>query len=156
MALPKISSRISSLGEHYKPAEKKWQYGWLMRFFFPEKGRGRYESCRCYYEWWAALVWDALAAREIWWVMSHMLCCYYEWCLGLVWDALAARQILWVTLHVWIYMSESCHTYEYVMSHMWMRHVTRMNGSCHTYEWVMSDIWTRHVSHMNESCPTYK
>jgi len=55
-------------------------------------------------------------------------------------------------------MHESCHTYEWVMSHMneschiWMSHVTyewvisHMNESCHiwrshvTYEWVMSYI----------------
>ena len=29
-------------------------------------------------------------------------------------------------------MNESCHTYEWVMSHMWMSHVTLMNESCHT------------------------
>ena len=57
----------------------------------------------------------------------------------------------WVTSHV------SFHTYEYVMSHIWMR-------SCHPYEWVtshischtheyvtsaMSHIPMRHVKHMN-------
>jgi len=31
-----------------------------------------------------------------------------------------------------------CHVYEWVMSHIWMSHVTHMNESCHTYEWVMS------------------
>jgi len=42
----------------------------------------------------------------------------------------------------------SCHTYEWVMSHIWMSHVTHMNESCLTHEWVMS--------HMNESCHTYE
>jgi len=42
-------------------------------------------------------------------------------------------------------MNESCHTYEWVMSHIWMSHVTHMNESCHTYEWVMSPIM-RHVT----------
>ena len=38
----------------------------------------------------------------------------------------------------------SCHTWtshdtrERCMSHIWMSHVTHMNESCHTYEWVMS------------------
>ena len=32
------------------------------------------------------------------------------------------------------------------MSHIWMRHVTHMNASCHTYEWVMSNIWMSHVA----------
>jgi len=30
------------------------------------------------------------------------------------------------------------------MSRVW----TRMNESCHTYDWVMSHIWTSHVTHM--------
>jgi len=34
--------------------------------------------------------------------------------------------------------------YKCVMSHIhvWMHYVTRMNESCHIYEWVMSHIWT--------------
>ena len=66
---------------------------------------------------------------------------------------------------------------EWVMRHIWMSHVTRMNA---TYGWfmphiwwyssfvqkwaihityvnepVMSHVWTSHVSHMDESCHTY-
>jgi len=44
------------------------------------------------------------------------------------------------------HMNESCHTYEWVMSHIWMSHVTHMNESCHTHEWV-----TKSVTHMNVS-----
>ena len=39
-------------------------------------------------------------------------------------------------LHV-TYVNQSCHTYEWVMSHM--------NKSCHTYEWDMSHVWISHV-----------
>jgi len=53
-------------------------------------------------------------------------------------------------------MDESCHTYQWVMSHISMSHVTRMNESCHTYEWVMSHIRMSHVTHTNESCHTYE
>jgi len=36
-----------------------------------------------------------------------------------------------------------------------MSHVTHTNESCHTYEWVMSHIWMSHVTRMmNESCHT--
>ena len=46
------------------------------------------------------------------------------------------------------------HTYERVMSHIWMSHVT-----CHTYERVMSHIWTSqvtcYVTHMNEWCHVF-
>jgi len=48
------------------------------------------------------------------------------------------------------------HIYEWVMSNIWMGHVTHMNGSCHIYEWVMSNIWMRRVIHMNETCYTYE
>jgi len=54
------------------------------------------------------------------------------------------------------HMNESYHTYEWVMSHIWMRPVTHMNASRHTYEWVMSHIWMGRVTHMNESCQTYE
>jgi len=40
------------------------------------------------------------------------------------------------------------------MSHIWMSHVTHMNGSRRTYRWVMSHIWMSHVTRMNESCRT--
>jgi len=33
-----------------------------------------------------------------------------------------------------------CHIYEWVMSRIWMSHVTYMNESCHIYERVMSHI----------------
>ena len=35
-----------------------------------------------------------------------------------------------------------------------MGHVTHANKSCHTFEWVTSHIWINHVTHMNESCYT--
>jgi len=54
------------------------------------------------------------------------------------------------------YICKSPDTHESVMSHIWMSHVTHMNGSCHTYEWVMSHIWMSHGTHMNESCHTWK
>ena len=45
-----------------------------------------------------------------------------------------------------------CHIYEWVMSRIWMSHVTYMNESCHIYERVMSHIWMSHTTYMNESC----
>jgi len=52
--------------------------------------------------------------------------------------------------------NESCHRCKRVIPRLWMSHFTRvneschvhMNESCHTYEWVMS--------HKKESCPTYE
>jgi len=41
------------------------------------------------------------------------------------------------------------------MSHIWC-HVKHMNTSCHTYEWVVSHIWIHHATHTHESCQTYQ
>ena len=66
----------------------------------------------------------------------------------------AATLCLWLQCHscVWVshvtHMNESCHTYEWVMSHIWMSPVIVMNDISH--------IWMSHVSHMNESCHTYE
>jgi len=49
-------------------------------------------------------------------------------------------------------INESCLTYEWVMPHIWIGHVSQMNGSCLTYERIMSRIEISDVSHMNESC----
>ena len=46
---------------------------------------------------------------------------------------------------------EPYHTYEWVMSHVRMSHVTHTNESSSTFEWVMSNLRTSHVS-----CLTYK
>jgi len=34
----------------------------------------------------------------------------------------------------------ACHTYEWIMLHVWMRHVTHLNESCCTFQWVMPHI----------------
>jgi len=62
-----------------------------------------------------------------------------------------SRTYEWVT-----YSSESCHTYEWVMSHTRCSHITRIGEWCHTYEWVVSHTWVSHVTHANESCHTYE
>ena len=36
---------------------------------------------------------------------------------------------------------------EWVMSHIWMSHVTHMNESCHTHERVMPHIWMSHPTY---------
>ena len=46
--------------------------------------------------------------------------------------------------------NESCHTYEIVMSHIWITHVAHMNEPCVMY------IWMSHVAHMNESCRKFE
>jgi len=46
---------------------------------------------------------------------------------------------------------DSCHTYQWVISHKWMSHVTYMNETCHTCEWDMSHISMSHVTHMSQT-----
>ena len=66
----------------------------------------------------------------------------------------------YVVSHVWLIrvtlMNDSCHTSKRVMSHVWMSLVTLMNDSCHTYECVISHVWLSHVTLMNDSCHTCK
>ena len=42
----------------------------------------------------------------------------------------------------------------WVMSHIWMGHVTHVNVTRRTYEYFMSHMWMSHLIHMNESCHT--
>jgi len=52
-------------------------------------------------------------------------------------------------------MDETCHTYGWVMLHIWMSHVTHMDETCHTYGCVTSHIWMSHVTHIDESYHTH-
>jgi len=45
---------------------------------------------------------------------------------------------------------------EWVVSYVWMSHVTIMKEECHAYEWFVSYICISHVKHINGSCDTYK
>ena len=44
------------------------------------------------------------------------------------------------------------HTYEWVLSHIYLGHITHMNESRHTYKWVTSHIWVRPGANENTSC----
>jgi len=95
-------------------------------------------------------------------VAAHVAVCYSTCCS--VWQhALQCISVQWGCCSVnvstckttarendlYIYMS--CHTYEWVMTRIWTRHVTHicgsliihMNESCHIYEWVVSHICMR-------------
>ena len=64
----------------------------------------------------------------------------------------------WHPLHMQMIESESCHTCEWVMSHICMSHHT-YDWDIETYQtseitirtWVMSHMWMSHVTHMHES-----
>ena len=128
----------------------------------------RYILCRC----WIPQINKSRCTYS--WVMSHIcVCVRCVWVHSPMWpDTLhSIRYRCWIMSLIWMsrvtHMNEPCHRYEWVMSHIWMRHVTlhsiryrcwipQVNKSSRTYEWVMSHIWMRHVAHMNESCRTYE
>jgi len=64
----------------------------------------------------------------------------------------------WVMSHIWMshvtHMNESCHAYERVMPHIRTSHGICIIESCHTYQQSMAHIWMSHVTHINESCHT--
>ena len=47
------------------------------------------------------------------------------------------------------YVCGTCVIYEWVMSHIWMSHVTHMNESCHILKYAVPFISMRHVTHTN-------
>jgi len=48
------------------------------------------------------------------------------------------------------HINESCHTYQWVVSHTSTSHVAHINEACHIYQRVMSHISMSHVTHINE------
>ena len=88
-------------------------------------------------------------------VMSHMHeSCHiwmrhvaYEWGMSPMKESCPHIWISHFTVRSWWVAGV---TYNRVLSHGNESYYI-MNESCHTYEWVMSHIWTSHVTHMNES-----
>jgi len=81
---------------------------------------------------------------------------YNYWLFCGTWPA--TQGILWVFVNLYAgidpvkYTSESCHTYKWVMSHVWMGHVIYKNQSCRIYEWVILHIWKGHFMYRNAFC----
>ena len=70
-----------------------------------------------------------------------------------IWDMNESCHARRVMSHLTI-VNKSCHTCEWVMSHVRMSHGTHVNESWHTCEWVMAHMWMSHGTHVNESCHT--
>jgi len=98
----------------------------------------RGSACVCVRE--GVCAWERKSTRESERLKSHR-CHYRPKRCYFLWFRSVSR--LWMS-HV-THMNASCHTYECVMSHLWMSH---------TYGCVMSHISMRHVTHMNQSCQT--
>jgi len=56
---------------------------------------------------------------------------------------------------------ESWHTWEWVMPHIWMSHITHANhdamaNAISPHTWVMTHMWMSHATHMNQSYHTHE
>ena len=112
------------------------------------------------------LMWHASFICVTW--LIHMcdytcLICMCEWNhVRNYWFLRVTRRIHityeWVMSHIGMshvtHKNESCHTHKWVMSHILMSHVTHTHPSGQTFEWVTSHVWMSHVTHVNESSHT--
>jgi len=93
---------------------------------------------------WLTYVWDICESCEVYLAVHvHIyICIYIHICDSHMWLTYvthicdASRPQASPVTH----MDESCHTCEWVTSHIWMSRVTRVDGPCHTCKWVMSHI----------------
>ena len=92
------------------------------------------------------LIWYASFRFLLFWHWRHITFAYESFQILFLRDQ-------WVISHVWMShvtrMSESCHIYERVTSHVSRSHVTCMKESWHLYEGVMAHVWTNHVTCLN-------
>ena len=80
--------------------------------------------------------------------MSHVTQMNESWALGSHSLQSIREMMKWVTSHA----NEMCHVWMNPVTYA--RVLTHTNQSCHTYEWVMSHIWMGHLIRENESCHT--
>jgi len=125
--------------------ESYHNYEWVMSRYLPSRPRmshvTRVNESRDTYEW----------------VMSRM-CHANESGTARIWmyrdvthSCLSHGSFIW-SAQFWtsqLPTNESCHTYEWVVSHIWMSHVTHMNGLCHAYELGATQIWKWCVTRAN-------
>jgi len=71
---------------------------------------------------------------NVWWIMVHI------W----MFHGTCVNESCYI-------MNRSRHIWESTMSHKRMSHVNHLNESCHTYEWVMSHMWISHNSVMSKT-----
>jgi len=54
----------------------------------------------------------------------------------------------WVRRKSCPHLNDSCCTYAWITSYMWMKHIS------YTYDWFMSHLWMIHDTHMDDACHT--
>jgi len=90
--------------------------------------------------------------------MSHVWETYYCHVSSYEWHSILVYLSVWVMSHIWMrhvtHMNDRTqHMKDNVYERIWV--TLHMNESCHTYECVTSHIWMSHVTHMHESRHTY-
>jgi len=89
-----------------------------------------------------------------WWLVEfvkvELICRWWVECV-----MCRRRTTEWVMSHTWMRLNRWEHSEVWMtllqMTHYRMSHVTHTNESCHSNERGMSHIWTRHVTRMNAS-----
>ena len=69
-------------------------------------------------------------------------------------STILVRQVVGISIICMTWLILMCVTWLVRMSDV--NHVTHINESCHAYEWVMSHIWMSHVTHMDDSRHSYE
>ena len=109
------------------------------------------------------VTWHDWCTCETWLIHIYDMYHFYAWhdsCTCETWlihmyDMNDVRCISAYRTNIYFYLSiDTCHTCGWVMSHMYMSHVTHKNDTCHTCGWVMSHMYMSHVTHRNYTCHT--
>jgi len=85
------------------------------------------------------------------WDFCERLCQVYVGYMGLLWETMSRTNESCRT-----YQCQSCLTYDWVMSHIWINLSHIWMTMSHISTQVTSHVWMSHVSHMNQSCLTHR
>ena len=115
----------------------------------------RIESCHAY-EWVASYIriqmnqlclsYDASCIRTL----IHVCVCVIHVCV-----CVSSMCVTCLNTYAWNLIWKRMHTRDLITTHMHYNTYAWRWYVCHTYRWVMSHIWTRHVTYIDESRRTH-
>jgi len=93
-------------------------------------------------------IWISQVAHvNVWVVVGYSVLQCVAWCCSVLQCVAANSDTSWTCK--WCFYSTLT-----TQSAPGISHVTHVNEPCHTFEWVMSHMWMSHVCHVTESCRT--